>query len=179
MRYAPLPAPGGTRQAKGRGNDVNDVLNGDSVAGRAEAGEHEQEAEEMFPAGTLEGEGPDIRTIVKKGLPTTLEFSLSKAAVPARGAGLYDPNKQGRALVTFLPGKHHPLPLREDDADPNKVTGWKVTQDLRVVHVEQASDVPALIRSQFELLAAGDAAAAGRLLDQLQELAERTLRAAA
>lgn len=157
---------------------MNDVLNGDrgSVGDRADAGEHEQEPEEMFPAGTLEGEGPSARTIIKQGQPVTLEFSLSKAAVPSRGTGLFDPNKLGRALVTFLPGKFEPLPLREDDADPNKVTGWKVTQNLRVTHVDPASDVPSLVRSQFQMLAEGYAGAAAQLHAQLGEIMETVLK---
>jgi hypothetical protein len=147
-----------------------------SIGDRAEGGEHQQDSEEMFPVGSLEGEGPDIRTLVKKGLPVELHFSLSKAEVPNRGTGLFDPNKYGRALVTFLPAAAPALPLRGDDGDPAKVTGWKVTQNLRVTHVQAATDVAALVRSEFEALAATDPVGAGRLLDQLQELAERTIR---
>lgn len=156
---------------------MNDVL-GDSRSDRAAAGEHEEEAAELFPTGSLEGEGPSPQTLVKKGLPLELTVSLSRAEVPLRG-GLLDPNRYGRLLVTYLPGKVEEVPVRDDENDPARVTGWKLRQHVRATYVEAAADVPALIRAQFEQLAQAEPAAAGRLLDQLRELAAAGLREAA
>lgn len=127
--------------------------------------------EELFPSGALEGDAITPQNIVKKGLPIQLVVSLSKAEVPIRGKGLIDPNKYGRALVTYLPGKLHPLPIRQDEHDGAKVTSWKFTQDLRAMYVEDANDSAALIRTEFEALVAKDAPAAQVLLAELRELA--------
>ncbi len=125
----------------------------------------------MFPSGALEGDAVTPQNLVKKGLPTKLVVSLSKAEVPIRGKGLVNPNKYGRAIVTYLPAKTHELPIREDEHDGAKVTGWKVTQDLRAMYVEDANDVAALIRSEFEALVASDGAAATALLAELRGMA--------
>lgn len=127
--------------------------------------------EELFPAGSLPGDDITPQSIVKKGLPTTLVVSLSRAEVPIRGKGLVNPNKYGQAIVTYLPGKLHELPIRQDEHDGAKVTGWKLTQDLRALYVEDANDKGALIRTQFEALTALDAAAATALLAELREMA--------
>lgn len=138
-----------------------------SISERAQNGDGVAPEEELFPMGTLEGEGPTAQTIIKKGAATEVTVSLSKAEVPNPGGGLFDPNQYGRALVTFLPGPHHPLPVRNDKADPAKVTGWKIRQDLRVVHVAGADNAAGLIETEFEALLSDDAAAAGALLDRL------------
>jgi hypothetical protein len=126
---------------------------------------------ELFPSGALEGDAITPQNIVKKGLPIQLTVSLSKAEVPIRGKGLIDPNKYGRALVTYLPGKLHPLPIRQDEHDGAKVTSWKFTQDLRAMYVEDANDSGALIRAEYEALVAKDPPAAQALLADLRELA--------
>ena len=127
--------------------------------------------EELFPAGSLPGDDLNRQTVFKKNLPTTLVVSISKAAVPIRGAGLVNPGRFGRALITYLPSQLHELPLREDKDDPAKVTGLKLTQDLRAVFVTDANDAAGLIRSEFEVLAAEDTAAAVALLAELREMA--------
>lgn len=131
----------------------------------------EPEEEELFPNGSLDGDNLTRATIFHKGLPSTLHVSIGKAAVPIRGSGLVHPGRFGRALVTYLPGQLHELPLRDDDNDPAKVTGLKLTQDLRAVHVADANDAAGLIRSEFEVLVAEDAAAANALVAELKEMA--------
>lgn len=126
---------------------------------------------DLFPSGALDGDDVTPQNLVKKGLPTKLVVSLSKAEVPIRGKGLVNPNKYGRAIVTYLPAKTHELPIREDEHDGAKVTGWKVTQDLRAMYVEDANDVPALIRAEFEAFMALDANAAVALATELKETA--------
>lgn len=126
---------------------------------------------ELFPAGSLPGDDITPQSIVKKGLPTQLVVALSRAEVPIRGNGLVNPNRYGQVLVTYLPGKLHELPIREDEHDGAKVTGWKLTQDLRAMYVEDANDRGQLIKAQFEALAAGDGAAATALLAELRTMA--------
>lgn len=146
-----------------------------SIGDRAENGDSGVPEEELFPKGYLPGDGVAPQSYVKKTLPNQLEASLSKAAVPLRGTGLPDANRFGRAVVTYLPGPKHELPLREDKADPQKVTGIKTTVDLRVVHVANANDTPDLLRTEFEVLLADDAKAAAALLDELQSMAAAAL----
>lgn len=155
----------------------DDPLNGNGASAeeRAEAGE---EIEELLPMGALDGEGPTLQNIVKRGMPVTLKVALSRAEVPNQGGGLFDPGRYGRALVTFIPGAHHPLPLREDANNPEKVTAWKVTQDLRVTHVAPATNPYALIRAEYEALLATEPEKAGGLLDELQRMAAEALAAA-
>ena len=131
----------------------------------------DQTEEELFPAGSLPGDDITPQSIVKKGLPTKLVVALSKAEVPIRGNGLVNPNRYGQVLVTYLPGKLHELPIREDEHDGAKVTSWKLTQDLRAMYVEDANDRPALIRAQFEALCATDAAGAVALIADLKAVA--------
>ncbi len=88
-------------------------------------------AAELFPTGALEGDAVTPQSLIKKGLPTQLVVSLSKAEVPIRGKGLVDPNKCA-------------------------------------MYVEDANDVAALIRTEFEALVAKDGAAATALLAELR-----------
>lgn len=127
--------------------------------------------EEMFPTGSLPGDEISPQSLIKKGLPIELVVSLSKAEVPIRGNGLVNPNAYGQVLVTYLPGKLHELPIRQDEHDGAKVTGWKLTQDLRAMYVEDANDRAGLITAQFEALCATDGAGATALLANLRELA--------
>ncbi len=131
----------------------------------------DEAAAELFPNGALEGDALTRQGVFRKGLATELVVSLSRAEVPIRGKGLVNPDKYGRVLVTYLPGKLHELPIRQDEHDGARVTALKLTQDLRAMYVEDANDVAALIRSEFEALVAKDGAAATDLLAELRALA--------
>jgi hypothetical protein len=144
---------------------------GRSIGERAANGEHDEpmtEAE-LFPMGSLEGDEVTPQSIIKRGAPVEVTVSLSKAEVPLRGSGLLDPNRSGRVLVSFIPGVLEEVPKREDAGDPNKVTGWKIRQNLRAVYVRPATNDADLIRAAFDSLMADDAAGAGALLDALRE----------
>jgi hypothetical protein len=150
-----------------------------SIGERGESGESGVPEEELFPQGSLPGEGRSPQTYVKKGLPTELRVALSKAEVPLRGAGVPDPDKFGRAIVTYLPGKKHELPLREDANDPARTTGFKVTVDLRVTHVADANDTAGLILTEWEVLLAQDEGAAAELFAEMRSMIEASLGARA
>lgn len=145
-----------------------------SIGDRAEDGDSGVPEEELFPHGTLAGDGVTPQNIVRKGMPATLKVALTKQSIDLVGAGMKDPNKYGRALVTYLPAPIHETPVREDKADPAKVTGWKIIQDLRVIRAVDA--VPAdLVRTEFEVMLVEDAKAAAALLDELQAMAAAAL----
>lgn len=122
-----------------------DVLNGEetpdnvrSISDRAQNGEDEQE--ELFPLGSLEGDKKTLAQIIRKGLPIETTVSLRSAEVPLRG-GLPDPEKLHRVLITSEVAKLEPVPIRED----GKIVSWKVRVVLRPTYVEavDASDADA------------------------------------
>jgi hypothetical protein len=162
-----------------------DVLHDDQTSGprsiseRAEDGDAGVPEQEMFPSGSLDGEGVTPQTYVRKGLPTELRVALSKAEVPLRGSGVPNPNQFGRAIITYLPGAQKALPVREDKNDPAKVTGHKVTVDLRVTHVADANDTAGLVRTEFEVLLAQEPNRAAALLDELRSMVTEALGEAA
>lgn len=123
---------------------------------------------ELFPMGSLPGDDVTPSKLIKRGLPLEITVALSRAEVPVGGGGLFNPDKKGRALVSYLPGAVHEVPSR--DGDDDTVTSWKARQDLRVTYVEHANDEAALILKEFEALMALDEAGAGRVLDTLTQL---------
>lgn len=147
--------------------------NGDasSITERAANGEH---AEELFPAGSLEGDAKTPQNIIRKGLPVKVTASIGKAEVPMPTGGLLDPDKAGRVLVSYAHAKNEDV--REEEG--GKTIGWKIRQHLRATYVEPANDEAALIRREFEALLALDAERAGGLLDELKALAAEALAAA-
>jgi hypothetical protein len=146
-----------------------------SVAERAANGEHmEADEAELFPLGSLDGDAITAQSLVKRGVPVEVTASLTRAEVPNTG-GLFNPTKYGRALVTCLPSVAEYVPLRDDDASPQRVTGWKVRQTLRVTYVKPANDVAALIRDEFASLLASDAKAAAAVLEAMRDEASEVL----
>jgi hypothetical protein len=139
----------------------------------------EGEQAEMFPNGTLEGEGKTLKTLVKPGQDVQTTVALSRAEVPLRN-GLPDPDKPVRALVTGIFQSVKPTAKREDAGNAMKVTGWKIAVSLRADYVEA---VPAtdegLITQRFRAMLEVDPAGAGRLLEQLQGLTSESLALAA
>jgi hypothetical protein len=137
-----------------------------SIEERTANGETIEPDDELFPLGSLEGDSVTPQTYVRKGLPITVTASLMSAEVPNRG-GLLKPDRYGRLLITYLPGKKDDVPLREDRTDAAKVTGYKLRQHLRVTYVQDANDPAALIAQEFEGLLATEPEAAGALLERL------------
>lgn len=142
----------------------------DSVNGRA-ANEAEPTEAELFPVGSLAGDSVTAQTLVRRGLPTAVTVSLAMAEVPTKD-GLVDPNRSGRVLVSYVPGKVEHVPERDDDG---KVKGWKLRQHLRPTFVADANDETSVARNAFAALLATDAPAAGALLAELRQLAEAEL----
>ena len=127
---------------------------------------HDDEPEELFPLGSLEGDELTPSKIIKKGQAVEVTVSIGSAEVPMPSGGLLDPERTGKVLVSYAFSKQTQVPLR----DGEQITGWKIRQELRATHVRSANDPVALIRAEYENVLARDEAGAGRLLEELKQL---------
>lgn len=125
---------------------------------------------EMFPAGSLDGESITPQQLIKRGTPTEVTVSIGKAEVPLK-SGMIDPNKMGRALVSYSFPKNEDVPHFEGEGSARKITRWKIRTHLTAVYVEPANDEADLIRSEFAALMALDGQAARNLVAELKEMA--------
>jgi hypothetical protein len=147
----------------------------ESIRDRAARGEHEGESEqaqdELFPMGTVDGDGRSLKTIMKANAPTRSTVSISSAEIPS-GGGLFDPERERTLLVTIEPGKVELVPVHKD----GKVSEWKQRQTLRPTFIESASSYGAAqIEAMFTALLADDPRDAGKLLDKLKDRVESEL----
>ena len=142
---------------------------GQSIEDRAANGDG-SEQDELFPAGSVDGDGVTLAKLRKPGQSVEATVSLSSAEVPS-GGGLVDPEREGRLLVTYEPGKVEEVPVREE----GRVVSWKERQHLRVVHVERVARGGDHIEASFVELLDGDPKTAGKLLDRLQKRAKAAL----
>lgn len=145
----------------------------DSVSERAAAGQHTDPDPdgELFPMGSLQGDGVTLKTLIKSGKDNNLTVSIAKAEVPS-GSGLADPEKDRTLLVTCEPGKVTVVPLKEE----GKVVGYKTRQSYRPVFVEavQRGDAGRL-EAGFKQLLLDDSKGAVRALDAMQAVASAEL----
>lgn len=150
-----------------------------SIGGRAANDEGAEPEPELFPDGFVEGdEGVTHKTLIRPGLPIELKVSLTRAEIPSRGKSLFTPGREAKVLVTVEPGVVHEAPVMEGDRPNRKVTGWKLTQDLRSVYAERVTGDSANIEAEFALLMDGDPRKAGELLDKLSARLSTQLQAA-
>jgi hypothetical protein len=153
-------------------------LDDGSIEGRAANGEAEQEAPELFPAGSLKGDGKSLKTLIKPGQAVKSTVSMMSAEVPISGGGLLDPDREGMVLVTYELAKLEPVPEREGDRGDRKIVGWKVRQVVRPVYVEPVSGEAGTIEAAFAALVDASAKDAGALLDRLHARMSDALAAA-
>lgn len=132
--------------------------------------EGEETGEELFPAGSLDGEEITPQQFIKKGAKTQVVASIGKADVPLK-AWMIPPDKMGRALVSYAFLKNEEIPTFEGEGAARKIKHWKIRQHLTATYVEPANDEAELIRSEFGALITLDAPAARALLSELQEMA--------
>jgi hypothetical protein len=120
-----------------------DAKTGSSVAERVANGESDEPAGEMFPHGTLVGDPKvTVKNLIKAGAKVSTEVSMTKAAVPNPGGGLFDPEEEAEVLVRVLPGAAKQIPIHgEEVGGRHKVKEWKIAQELRVVHVQHAGSM--------------------------------------
>lgn len=144
-----------------------------SVADRAAAGEHQtpEDDEQLFPMGSLKGDGVTLGKLVKAAQDNKLTVSMQAAEVPS-GSGLADPDKDRTLLVTCEPGKVEVVPKRED----GKVASWKTRQSYRPIFVEpvQRGDAGRL-EAAFGQLILDDPKGAAKALDAMQTRASEEL----
>lgn len=141
---------------------------GDSIEQRAANGDDEDP--ELFPLGQVTGGEKTLKNLIPPSASVKSTVSLASAEVPG-AKGIFDPEKEGRLLVSFALGKVETLPLREE----GKVVGWKVRQTLIPTFVERVDADGAMIEGAFETMLAHDEKAAAKLLDKLRERAGKAL----
>lgn len=87
--------------------------------------------EELFEHGSLDGDGIDLKSLIKPGLPVEYTKSLLKGEVPGR-KGLTNPNGERRAIVTHELAEVVVVIKRED----GEIVGYKIREKLRPTFVE-------------------------------------------
>lgn len=126
----------------GNGDEGDDALaDVHSIADRAAAGDEltDDEVQQLFPDGVLEGDGKTLKTLIKANLPVEVTVSMRAAEVPMRG-GLPDPDSLKRVMATCEVAKYEPIPVREDQDGERKIVGWKIRAVLRPTFVEPVED---------------------------------------
>jgi hypothetical protein len=129
----------------------------------------EQEPEivdELFPNGTLQGDGITLQKFIKGGKEHKLAVKIKSIRVPS-GAGLADPEKDTTLLVTCEPGKTITTPHKEE----GKVIGYTTDQVYTPVFVEgvQRGDAGRL-EAMFGQLLKDDPQGAGRAMSAMSAL---------
>jgi hypothetical protein len=128
------------------------------------AAEAEADQAEMFPLGSLEGDGRTLRNLMRPTLPITSTVSLRSAEVPLSGGDLLNPEKTGRALVTYLPEKYEEVAEHEG----TEAVAWKVRQVARPVFVEPVKgDLPDMVEAWFDRVMEESPEAGGALADRI------------
>lgn len=171
--------PEGTPAARDGSPDEDELARrreakaGTNVADRVQDGDGEGQGE-MFPHGSLEGD-PKVtyKNLVKTGARVTVTASLTSAEVPITGGGLFDPEREGIAIVRYLPAQVALVPQHKDKNGESKVEEWTLRQTLRTLKVEPADDMFSRIQMLDMLHEAGvSSATVSKLLGDGPEAAE-------
>ena len=96
-------------------------------------GGEDDPAEELFPHGSLDGDGINLKDLIQPGKPVEYTKSLLKGEVPGRRQ-LTNPAGQRRALVTHELAEVVIVIRRED----NEIVGYKIREKLRPTYVQEA-----------------------------------------
>lgn len=147
-------------------SDGDETTLAQRAAAAAEEAMNTDDLDVLFPDGYFEGDPWLLTQIHKERLPVEVTVSLSRAEVPVR-AGIPDPRKAGRVIVSHEVAKYEPVPIREE----GMIVGWKIRAHLRAIHVEPMGEVPEAIEREFERLMMTDRQAAALLADRLVRLA--------
>jgi hypothetical protein len=91
----------------------------------------DNEQDELFPIGSLPGDGIDLKQLIKPGKPVEYTKSILKGEVPGRD-GLTNPEGTRRAIVTHELAEVVIVIKREDGA----IVGYKIREKLRPTFVE-------------------------------------------
>lgn len=123
---------------------------------------------ELFPEGTVEGDGLSLKNLIKPGQDVTMTIALMSHEIDApKDGGLIDPDRKVFLLVEGVVAKPIPVPQRDSDKDALKVTGWKVRQQVRPVAINRVKGESVDLQAAFRAILEQDQAKAGALLDAL------------
>lgn len=151
-----------------------------SIADRAANGENEQDAVEP-PEPPMEVEGSaqlsmNLGGVVSNRNARKVEGATLRLMGGKRDvAGLLDIDSEYNLLVRVRPDAPAPKALR--DANTGRTRAFELDQQAQVLHIRVAN--ADAIRDLFADLLGNDAAAAGALLDELQQFTSEEVRAAA
>jgi hypothetical protein len=141
-----------------------------------EMAEQDTPESELFPLGSLEGDDTTLGQIIKPSHTVEITVSMGTAEVPSPSGGLLNPNDEGLLLVTYEHAGYTPVPVRKGDRVAGKeITGWKIRQNLRPIHVERVHGEAGAIEAAFVDLLRENDEAAGALLDRMKRRAEQAL----
>lgn len=126
-------------KANGEGNGNGSA----SIEQRARDGEEpEPTDEELFPLGSLDGDPKvTLKNLLNPRVPTEISASMGTAAVPIKGAGFFDPEREITLLVRVLPGGPVPVATRRKGDEKHKIEKWRVTQPLTPIYVQEAGSM--------------------------------------
>lgn len=134
-------------------------------------------AAELFPVGSIEGDGFSHKTMVKAGMSTEITVAMTGGEVPIpNGTGLLDPAKEGMLLVTYeVADAGRAIPQREGERGDKRIVGYKFRQTVRPVYIERVKGEEGVIEGHFAALLEAEPSRAGALLDRLNARAGRSL----
>lgn len=168
---APADAPPVSTTVTAEQAERQQRLAGDS------AGDGPAEQEELFPEGSIDGDGVTLKSLIKPGMEVTHSVHMTGHEVPMpKGTGLLNPAKEGMLLVTYeVSDGGKPVPIREGQRGEKVIKGYHIKQKVRPVHLERIAGEEGVIESHFAALLEADQGRAGALLDRLIVRAGRSL----
>lgn len=139
------------------------------MAQSTEEEQGQREDVQLFPMGSIEGDGVTLKTLIKAGKENKLTVKIKATRVPS-GSGLADPEKDRVLLVTCEPGKVESVPHKEE----GRVVRYTTVQVYEPIFVEgvQRGDAGRL-EAAFGQLLANDPDAAAKALDRMQAAASK------
>lgn len=141
-------------------------------------GDPDPEPAELFPVGSIDGDGFTFKAIGNAKNPVTeITVAMTGGEVPIpKGSGLLDPAKEGMLLVTYeVADAGRLIPQREGDRGEKTIVGYKARQTVRPIFIERVKGEEGVIEGHFAALLEADQGRAGALLDRLNARAGRRL----
>src|SRR4051812_48640341 len=130
---------------------MDESENGRSVEERAD-----DEQDELFERGVLDGDKRTLGNLIKRNQPVEVVVSFAMSGVPIR-EGVLDPEEPGRVLLTYRPKDYKLKPKRERQADGSwNVVGWQLAHVTEGLFAEPAPVGTDLLLREFERLLALD-----------------------
>jgi hypothetical protein len=147
-----------------------------SIREMAEGEAAQQEAAELFPIGSLEGDEATLQAMIQAGDKVTYSVTMNGTSKVPMSGGMLDIRKEHTLLVTCEVAFPVPVPDREGDRMTGKrIVGWDVKQKLVPIYVERVKGEEGVIEAQFADLLRADEGRAAALLDRLKGRVESAL----